>query len=274
MMGPIECLRNVIYPDDDIKVNRRFSTSTANPPFRISHTDTNVTVSFCLYLKKKKRKKNNGITVLTISIQSQIKNFLKDNDRGKDVRVHLIVSVFLHWCFGVTGGRRSRIYFHSAETSEWESQREKKQIFILSSTNQIKFLISLWSNLCDSVAPPPPLLTYVWPLSEARQPCQSRHQDNPKDVSSALMHPWERPRLLLQLRTPRPHQWKHFLRGRPNLARKQKRQCKTANLCVTAGRPSSDSGSLPRWRGEVVQCFVFLADLYRLKILWNRLQSL
>lgn len=57
MMGPIECLRNVIYPDDDIKVNRSFATSTANPPFRISHTDTNVTVSFCLYLKKKRKER-------------------------------------------------------------------------------------------------------------------------------------------------------------------------------------------------------------------------
>lgn len=89
-------------------------------------------------------------------------------------------------------GDVAEFVFTAQETSEWESQREKKQIFILSSTNQIKFLISLWSNLCDPVAPPPPprpLLTYVWPLSEAQLPCQSRHQDNPKDVSSALMPP-------------------------------------------------------------------------------------
>lgn len=75
----------------------------------------------------------------------------------------------------------------------------EKHFFLFSSTNQIKFLISLWSNLCDSWTPPSP--TYVWPLSEAWQPCHSRGQDNPKDVSSLLMPPWERLWSLLQLCT-------------------------------------------------------------------------
>lgn len=47
----------------------------------------------------------------------------------------------------------------------------------------------------------PPSPTYVWPLSEAWQPCHSRGQDNPKDVSSPLMPPWERVWSLLQLCT-------------------------------------------------------------------------
>lgn len=126
--------------------------------------------------------------------------------------------------------------FRQRSTVELSGRVAEKHIIIFSSTNQIKFLISLWGNLCDSWTPSS--FTYVWPLSEAWQPCHSRGQDNPKDVSSPLKPPWERLWSPLQLHTHKPHQWKHSAQtGQPCMTPEIGQD---QNLCVKTKRLTAD----------------------------------